>query len=122
MRPSMSGGPLARWTGCNEDSWPGWLGVALDQAAHAHRFADRTQVVRHAGFTDAVVLGIGRLHAPHSPRATAADRNRHLKFPHLSSRTKPDGLSGRVVRGQSSHEVVIRLRRTLRISIRTDYR
>jgi transaldolase/glucose-6-phosphate isomerase len=47
------------WTGQDEDRWLGWLGVALDQAAHAHRFTDLSTAVRHAGFTDAVVLGMG---------------------------------------------------------------
>jgi len=47
------------WTGKDEDAWLGWLGVALDQAAHAHRFADLVDWVRQATFTDAVVLGMG---------------------------------------------------------------
>ena len=47
------------WTGKDEDASLGWLGVALDQAAHAHRFEDLVDAVRHAAFTDAVVLGMG---------------------------------------------------------------
>lgn len=47
------------WTGKDEDQWLGWLGVALDQAVHAHRFEDLVGAVRDAAFTDAVVLGMG---------------------------------------------------------------
>ena len=47
------------WTGKDEDAWLGWLSVALDQTAHAHRFEYLAQQVRDAGFTDAVVLGMG---------------------------------------------------------------
>jgi transaldolase/glucose-6-phosphate isomerase len=47
------------WTGTSEAAWLGWLGVALDQAAHAHRFEELAGEVRDAGFSDAVVLGMG---------------------------------------------------------------
>ncbi len=47
------------WTGKDEGAWLGWLGVALDQATHAHRFESLARQVRDAGFTDAVVLGMG---------------------------------------------------------------
>jgi transaldolase/glucose-6-phosphate isomerase len=47
------------WTGKDEDAWLGWLGVALDQAAHAHRLEDLVETVHHGAFTDAVVLGMG---------------------------------------------------------------
>jgi len=47
------------WTGKDEDTWLGWLDVARDQAAHADRFQDLAREVREAGFTDAVVLGMG---------------------------------------------------------------
>ena len=47
------------WTGNDEDAWLGWLGVALDHAAHAHRFEELIEEVRDAQFTDAVVLGMG---------------------------------------------------------------
>src|SRR6185437_6757759 len=47
------------WTGKDEDAWLGWLGVALDEATHAHRFEYLARQVRDAGFTDAVVLGMG---------------------------------------------------------------
>ena len=47
------------WTGNDEADWLGWLDVARDQAAHADRFAELAETVRHEGFTDAVVLGMG---------------------------------------------------------------
>jgi len=37
----------------------GWLGVALDQAAHDHRFDALVQEMRDARLADAVVLGVG---------------------------------------------------------------
>jgi transaldolase/glucose-6-phosphate isomerase len=47
------------WTGADEAAWLGWLGVAMDQLTHAHRFAALADDVRAAGFRDAVVLGMG---------------------------------------------------------------
>ena len=47
------------WTGSGEQDWLGWLDVASDEAAHADRFSDLVDDVRSAGFTDAVVLGMG---------------------------------------------------------------
>ncbi len=47
------------WTGKGEDAWLGWLGVALDQEAHGHRFDALVKEVRTARFADAVVLGMG---------------------------------------------------------------
>jgi transaldolase / glucose-6-phosphate isomerase len=47
------------WTGSGEQDWLGWLDVASDEAAHAGRFTDLVDDVRSAGFTDAVVLGMG---------------------------------------------------------------
>jgi len=47
------------WTGRGEAAWLGWLGVALDQAAHAQRFEALAGEVCEVGFTDAVVLGMG---------------------------------------------------------------
>ena len=47
------------WTGSGEQDWLGWLDVASDEATHADRFTDLVDDVRSAGFTDAVVLGMG---------------------------------------------------------------
>jgi transaldolase / glucose-6-phosphate isomerase len=62
-----AGGKVARlwahdatlWTGADEASWLGWLGVAMDQLAHAHRFTALVNDVRAGGFRDAVLLGMG---------------------------------------------------------------
>ncbi len=47
------------WTGADEDRWLGWLGVAMDQRTHAHRFTALVDDIRSAGFKDAVLLGMG---------------------------------------------------------------
>ncbi len=47
------------WTGTDEDRWLGWLGVADDQLAHVDRFRALAAEVRAAGFTDALLLGMG---------------------------------------------------------------
>jgi transaldolase/glucose-6-phosphate isomerase len=47
------------WSGKDEHAWLGWLTVATDQAVHADRFEHFVDSVRAAGFTDAVVLGMG---------------------------------------------------------------
>ncbi len=62
-----AGGKVARlwahdatlWTGADEGDWLGWLGVAMDQLAHAHRFTALIDDVRAGGFRDAVLLGMG---------------------------------------------------------------
>jgi len=62
-----AGGKIARlwngdaglWTGGDEAHWLGWLGVAMDQLTHAHRFTALVQDIRSAGFSHAVVLGMG---------------------------------------------------------------
>jgi len=47
------------WTGGDEADWLGWLGVAMDQLAHEHRFSALQDGIRSAGFEDAVLLGMG---------------------------------------------------------------
>jgi transaldolase/glucose-6-phosphate isomerase len=62
-----AGGKVARlwahdatlWTGADEGSWLGWLGVAMDQLTHAHRFSALIDDVRAGGFEHAVLLGMG---------------------------------------------------------------
>ena len=49
----------ALWTGGDEDRWLGWLGVAMDQLSHGHRFTALQDDIRAAHFTDAVLLGMG---------------------------------------------------------------
>ncbi len=47
------------WTGSGEQDWLGWLDVASDEATDTSRFTHLVDDVRSAGFTDAVVLGMG---------------------------------------------------------------
>jgi transaldolase / glucose-6-phosphate isomerase len=47
------------WTGDGENQWLGWLGIARDQLAHAEPFERLTEGVKHAGFSHAMVLGMG---------------------------------------------------------------
>ncbi len=47
------------WTGQDEGSWLGWLGVAEDQRNHHHHLSQLIDDVKAAGFKDAVVLGMG---------------------------------------------------------------
>ena len=47
------------WTGKDESSWLGWLGVTDDQLAHKHHLQGVSSEVKEAGFADAVLLGMG---------------------------------------------------------------
>jgi transaldolase/glucose-6-phosphate isomerase len=47
------------WTNTDEGNWLGWLGIADDQHAHANRFQMIAEEARKAGFTHAVLLGMG---------------------------------------------------------------
>jgi len=47
------------WTNSDENNWLGWLTIADDRLAHHHRLMDLAEEVRTAGFTDAVLLGMG---------------------------------------------------------------
>jgi transaldolase/glucose-6-phosphate isomerase len=47
------------WTGDAENQWLGWLDIACDQMAHAEPFQRLAQEVKQAGFTHAMVLGMG---------------------------------------------------------------
>jgi transaldolase/glucose-6-phosphate isomerase len=47
------------WTGSGEGDWLGWLGVVEDQLAHSERFAAIVRDVKEAGFTHALLLGMG---------------------------------------------------------------
>ena len=49
----------AVWTGADEAKWLDWLDIACDQKAHAEPFRRLAEAVRQAGFTHAVVLGMG---------------------------------------------------------------
>jgi len=47
------------WTGKDEAHWLGWLGVTNDQLAHIDRFTSLAEVVRSAGFSHVLLLGMG---------------------------------------------------------------
>lgn len=47
------------WTGKDEGNWLGWLGVTEEQAAHISQFKQLADEIRSAGFTHAVLLGMG---------------------------------------------------------------
>jgi transaldolase/glucose-6-phosphate isomerase len=47
------------WTNSDEASWLGWLGITEDQLAHANRFRQIAEEARKAGFTHALLLGMG---------------------------------------------------------------
>jgi transaldolase / glucose-6-phosphate isomerase len=47
------------WTGSDESSWLGWLGITEDQLANADRFAALSTDIKAAGFTHALLLGMG---------------------------------------------------------------
>lgn len=47
------------WTGTDEASWLGWLDITEDQLADGDRFRRIAEEVRAAGFTHALLLGMG---------------------------------------------------------------
>jgi transaldolase / glucose-6-phosphate isomerase len=47
------------WSGKDEAQWLGWLGVTNGQLAHVERFRQVVEIVRTAGFSHAVLLGMG---------------------------------------------------------------
>ena len=47
------------WTGADEAGWLGWLGIAEDQIEHADRLEAIATDAREAGFTHALLLGMG---------------------------------------------------------------
>ena len=47
------------WTNSDESKWLGWLGIVQDQVSGVQRFQKIAQEIRSAGFTHAVLLGMG---------------------------------------------------------------
>jgi transaldolase/glucose-6-phosphate isomerase len=47
------------WTGSREGEWLGWLGIVEDQLAHSERFTAIVRDAKDAGFTHALLLGMG---------------------------------------------------------------
>ncbi|MGH9440557.1 MAG: transaldolase family protein, partial [Terriglobia bacterium] len=49
----------ALWTGADESKWMGWLGITEDQLSHKHHLESIAAEAREAGFTQALLLGMG---------------------------------------------------------------
>jgi transaldolase / glucose-6-phosphate isomerase len=49
----------ALWTGTDEGNWLGWLGITEDQLAHSRRLKSIAKEVQDAGFSHALLLGMG---------------------------------------------------------------
>src|SRR5277367_1031789 len=47
------------WTGSDEASWLGWLGITEDQIAHKQHLEDVAADIKAAGFKHALLLGMG---------------------------------------------------------------
>jgi transaldolase / glucose-6-phosphate isomerase len=47
------------WTGTDEASWLGWLGITEDQIAHSQSLRQLAEEVKKEGFTDVLLLGMG---------------------------------------------------------------
>ena len=47
------------WTGADESRWLGWLNIAQEQLAHRDQFRNIAAEIRAAGFTRALLLGMG---------------------------------------------------------------
>jgi len=47
------------WTGADESRWLGWLDVTQEQLAHRDQFENIAAEIRSAGFTRALLLGMG---------------------------------------------------------------
>ncbi|MGH9325886.1 MAG: bifunctional transaldolase/phosoglucose isomerase [Terriglobia bacterium] len=47
------------WTGTDEGNWLGWLGITEDQLAHKHHLEAVAADAQQAGFTHALLLGMG---------------------------------------------------------------
>ena len=47
------------WTGSDEGSWLGWLGITEDQIAHQQHLTDLAADIKKAGFKHALLLGMG---------------------------------------------------------------
>ncbi|MGI8557893.1 MAG: bifunctional transaldolase/phosoglucose isomerase [Solirubrobacteraceae bacterium] len=82
------------WTGGDEDRWLGWLGVAMDQITHAHRFNALVEDIRSAGFKDAVLLGMGGSSlCPEVLSLTFAPQTAGLPRLHVLDSTDPQQIS-----------------------------
>jgi transaldolase/glucose-6-phosphate isomerase len=52
-------GDRSLWTSDDEDKWIGWLSIVNDQLSHLKQFSDAAADAANAGFTHALLLGMG---------------------------------------------------------------
>ena len=69
------------WTGGDEDKWVGWLAIVDESAKQLGEYRSFAQDVRQAGFTDALLLGMGG--SSLGPEVLAEIFGPQPGFPHL---------------------------------------
>ena len=93
------------WTESGEDRWLGWLRIVEDELGHLGDYVDFAQDVRRAGFTDAVVLGMGG--SSLGPEVLAETYGHREGFPRLRilDSTDPDEVRAveAAVKAQGEH-------------------
>ena len=52
-------GDASLWSGRDEAQWLGWLGITNDQLAHIERLTALREAAKSAGFSHALLLGMG---------------------------------------------------------------
>ncbi len=70
------------WTGIDEGNWLGWLGITDDQLAHGDRLKSVATEVKDAGFSHALLLGMGG--SSLCPEVLAMTFGKQAGFPELS--------------------------------------
>jgi transaldolase/glucose-6-phosphate isomerase len=88
-------GDATLWTGDDESKWLGWLRIAHQQIEHAGEFKSFADEVRKAGFTHAVVLGMGG--SSLAPEVLALTFGQQPGFPKLSILDSTDPAQVRAV-------------------------
>jgi transaldolase / glucose-6-phosphate isomerase len=83
------------WTGTDESNWLGWLNVTDDQLAHIQHLKDIAAEVKAAGFTHALLLGMGG--SSLCPEVLKMTFDRILGFPemHVLDSTDPAQIKAR---------------------------
>src|SRR5579859_609204 len=83
------------WTGNDESNWLGWLNVTDDQLAHIQQLKDIAAEVKAAGFTHALLLGMGG--SSLCPEVLKMTFGRILGFPelHVLDSTDPAQIKAR---------------------------
>jgi transaldolase/glucose-6-phosphate isomerase len=74
-------GDASLWTGADESRWLGWLGVAAEQRANLPQLVAAAEDARSAGFTHALLLGMGG--SSLCPEVLAKTFGRREGFPEL---------------------------------------